>query len=90
MSVPLTKVDSAVAGLSLEDKAPDSTEKEVKKTLTHRRTSSQAEGVWNIKDLGKSSLSMPCSLIAHRVPEEQKIEITLPIETQKTGWYVFP
>lgn len=25
--------------------------------------------------------------IAHDLPEEQKIEITLPIETQKTGWY---
>ncbi|KAJ5138058.1 Type 1 phosphatases regulator ypi1 [Penicillium atrosanguineum] len=71
MSVPLTKVDSAIAGLSIDDKAPESTEKEVSKdTKGHRRASSTAaEGVWNIKDL-----------------EEQKIEITLPIETQKTGW----
>ncbi|KAJ5151827.1 hypothetical protein N7492_010122 [Penicillium capsulatum] len=69
MSAPLTKVDSAIAGLSLEEKAPDTTEKEVKRT--HRRASSQSDNVWNIKDL-----------------EEKKIEITLPIETQKTGWYV--
>ncbi|KAJ6112631.1 hypothetical protein N7512_007955 [Penicillium capsulatum] len=67
MSAPLTKVDSAIAGLSLEEKAPDTTEKEVKRT--HRRASSQSDNVWNIKDL-----------------EEKKIEITLPIETQKTGW----
>lgn len=53
MSAPLTKVDSAIAGLPLEEKAPDSTEKEVKKT---RRASSQSEGIWNIKDLGESGL----------------------------------
>lgn len=57
MSVPLTKVDSAIAGLSIDDKAPESTEKEVPKDKKgHRRASSTAaEGVWNIKDLGKSS-----------------------------------
>ncbi|KAJ6088301.1 hypothetical protein N7486_009562 [Penicillium sp. IBT 16267x] len=70
MSVPLTKVDSAIAGLSIQDeKPPAPTETEVKKEKKPRRLSSQAEDVWNIKDL-----------------EEQKIEITLPIETQKTGW----
>lgn len=67
MSVPLTKVDSAIAGLSLDDKPPAPSEKEVKKG--HKRLSSQGENVWNIKDL-----------------EEQKIELELPIETQKTGW----
>ncbi|KOS37067.1 hypothetical protein ACN38_g12160 [Penicillium nordicum] len=67
MSVPLTKVDSAIAGLSISGEKPD-TEKEVK-TKTHRRSSSAAEGVWNIKEL-----------------EEQKMDIELPIETQKTGW----
>ncbi|KAL4914193.1 hypothetical protein BDW62DRAFT_190832 [Aspergillus aurantiobrunneus] len=63
----LTKVDSAVAGLTIsskDEKAPDKAEKK-----SHKRTSSQAEGVFNIKDL-----------------EEKGIEITLPIETQKTGW----
>ncbi|KAJ5768835.1 hypothetical protein N7520_003394 [Penicillium odoratum] len=69
MSVPLTKVDSAIAGLSIDEKPPAPTETEVKKEKKSRRLSSQAEDVWNIKDL-----------------EEQKIEITLPIETQKTGW----
>lgn len=50
MSAELTKVDSAVAGLSPKDeKAPD---KGAKKT--HKRTSS-SEGVWNVKDLGESS-----------------------------------
>jgi hypothetical protein len=55
MSAPLTKVDSAVAGLSIDDKAPEPTEKEVLKDKKgHRRTSSTAaEGVWNINDLGK-------------------------------------
>ncbi|KAJ5936962.1 hypothetical protein N7466_003412 [Penicillium verhagenii] len=69
MSVPLTKVDSAVAGLSIDEKPQAPTETEVKKEKKSRRLSHQAEDVWNIKDL-----------------EEQKIEITLPIETQKTGW----
>ncbi|KAJ5226763.1 uncharacterized protein N7469_006769 [Penicillium citrinum] len=68
MTVPLTKVDSAIAGLSIEDnKPPVSEEKETKKT--HKRTSSQGENVWNILDL-----------------EAKKIELELPIETQKTGW----
>jgi hypothetical protein len=47
----LTKVDSAVAGLPLspkDEKAPDKAEKKF-----HKRTSSQAEGVYNIKELGK-------------------------------------
>ncbi|KAA8652231.1 hypothetical protein EYZ11_002286 [Aspergillus tanneri] len=73
MSAELTKVDSAIAGLSIsakDEKAPD---KEAKKghrrTSSDRRTSSSTEEVWNIKDL-----------------EAQKIDITLPIETQKTGW----
>ncbi|RJE25649.1 hypothetical protein PHISCL_02042 [Aspergillus sclerotialis] len=64
MSAELTKVDSAVAGLSIspkDEKAPDK--------KTHKRTSSKTDGVWNIKDL-----------------EEQKIELELPIETQRLGW----
>ncbi|KAL4930049.1 uncharacterized protein BDV17DRAFT_290037 [Aspergillus undulatus] len=63
----LTKVDSAVAGLTIspkDEKAPDKADKKA-----HKRNSSQAEGVYNIKEL-----------------EEKGIEITLPIETQKTGW----
>lgn len=52
MSVPLTKVDSAIAGLSISDEKPE-IQKEVK-AKTHRRASSTVEGVWNIKDLGKN------------------------------------
>ena len=51
MSADLTKVDSAVAGLSTspqDEKAPIS-----ELNPTHRRKSSVAEGVWNIKDLGR-------------------------------------
>lgn len=62
MSADLTRVDSAVAGLSIsDDKAPASTEKEVKKDAKkHRRTSSKSEDVWNIKDLGKASRQRNC------------------------------
>jgi hypothetical protein len=57
MSVPLTKVDSAIAGLSISDEKPTPNEKEVKKGLKkdHKRTSSTSEGIWNIKDLGEDS-----------------------------------
>lgn len=54
---PLTKVDSAVQGLSSSP-----TEE---KTTKHRRTSSSAPGVWNIHDLGMSFLSiLECPLIS--------------------------
>ncbi|CAI7644581.1 unnamed protein product [Penicillium bialowiezense] len=69
MSVPLTKVDSAVAGLSISDDKP--IEKDLKQDKKPKRNSSTAEGVWSMEDLAA---------------EKQKIEITLPIETQKTGW----
>ncbi|GAB1209019.1 hypothetical protein APSETT445_007784 [Aspergillus pseudonomiae] len=67
MSAELTKVDSAIAGLSITPKEEKEADKASKKT--HRRQSSQSDGIWNIKDL-----------------EEKKIELTLPIETQRTGW----
>ena len=58
MSVPLTKVDSAIAGLSIQDEKPsattETTETEVKKKdKKERRPSGQADNVWNIKDLGE-------------------------------------
>ena len=62
MSEPLTKVDSAVQGLS---SSPP------KETKNRRQSSAAAPGVFNIKDL-----------------EEEKREIQLPIETQKTGWKI--
>lgn len=86
MSVPLTKVDSAIAGLSISDEKPDTNEKAVKGKKTHKRTSSTAEGIWNIKDLGESPSYPQIKPHTNSILEEQKIEITLPIETQKTGW----
>ncbi|KAF4595453.1 WD repeat containing protein 44 [Ophiocordyceps camponoti-floridani] len=61
MSEPLTKVDSAVQGLS---SSPP-------KEKGHRRTSSSAAGVMNINDL-----------------EKDGVELSLPVETQKTGWQI--
>lgn len=52
MSEPLTKIDSAIEISPKDEKAPD---KDAKKT--HRRTSSHAEGVYNIKELGAFFLS---------------------------------
>ncbi|KAJ5761912.1 uncharacterized protein N7511_005294 [Penicillium nucicola] len=88
MSVPLTKVDSAIAGLSIADEKPASTEQEVKKgpKKDHRRASSTAEGVYNIKDLGERLCHPPNYTVTDNLIEEKGIEITLPIETQKTGW----
>lgn len=51
MSADLTKVDSAVAGLSIspkDEKVPD-----VDAKKSHKRAGSNSDGVWNIKDLGK-------------------------------------
>jgi hypothetical protein len=50
MSVPLTKVDSAIAGLSIDEKPIEKDTKHDKKG--HKRNSSTAEGVWTMKDLG--------------------------------------
>lgn len=86
MSVPLTKVDSAIAGLSISDEKPG-IEKEVK-AKTHRRASSTVEGVWNIKDLGKDIINLSGGNDTDGTAEEQKMDIELPIETQKTGWSV--
>lgn len=53
MSAELTKVDSAVAGLSISPKDEKSPDKK-----SHKRTSSKSDGVWNIKDLGNPTT--PC------------------------------
>ncbi|CAG8176674.1 unnamed protein product [Penicillium salamii] len=79
MSVPLTKVDSAIAGLSISDEKP--IEKDLK---DKKRQSSTAPGVWSMQDLGQ--YHPPTVDIILTAAEKQKIEITLPIETQKTGW----
>lgn len=60
MSEELTRIDSAVAGLSISPK-DEKVEKTEKKT--HKRVTSTAEGVRNINDLGKnlpSNLSAQC------------------------------
>jgi len=47
----LTKIDSAVSGLSSSPTSPMDDKK-----MQHRRTSSSVSGVYNINDLGKSLL----------------------------------
>jgi hypothetical protein len=54
MSEELTRIDSAVAGLSISPK-DEKVEKVEKKT--HKRVTSTADGVRNVNDLGKNSLS---------------------------------
>ncbi|KAJ5343809.1 hypothetical protein MYU51_002359 [Penicillium brevicompactum] len=84
MSVPLTKVDSAVAGLSISDEKPieiDLTQEKKGK----RQSSAAAPGVWSMADLGQYLFPHYTHIIL-TAAEKQKIEITLPIETQKTGW----
>ncbi|KAL2000843.1 hypothetical protein VTN02DRAFT_2557 [Thermoascus thermophilus] len=56
MSEELTKVDSAIAGLSI---SPPKDEKKVK---THRRVSSTAAGVWNINDLEKEGIELEIAI----------------------------
>ncbi|RAH45515.1 uncharacterized protein BO95DRAFT_432202 [Aspergillus brunneoviolaceus CBS 621.78] len=91
MSEELTRVDSAVAGLTItaKDEKPVQVTKDTKDTK-HRRHSSTAEGVYNIKELGaylilSTSPAQPTHSPTIRT-EEKKIELTLPIETQRTGW----
>lgn len=88
---PLTKIDSAVQGLS------SSPPKDAK---ARRQSSAAAPGVMNINDLGKFALSASlCSIAGFfdqaficYVPtltsllERDKVEIQIAIETQKTGW----
>lgn len=63
MTEELTRIDSAVAGLSISSKdektQAKTVEKEKKeKTKGHKRVGSTAEGVRNIKDLGVYIVSM--------------------------------
>lgn len=82
MTEPLSKVDSAVDGLS---SSPKATVKDAKR----RASSAAAPGVMNILDLGKSIIPRGPFL---QVPdltttsEAEGTEIELPIETQQTGW----
>lgn len=58
MTEELTRIDSAVAGLSIssKDEKAQTKTKTVEKEKKHKRVSSTAEGVRNIKDLGQSSV----------------------------------
>ena len=83
MSEPLTKVDSAVQGLS------SSPPKDAAKG--HRRASSSAAGVYNVNDLGMSPLLSPLltgwsGSMLTRVAESQGIELKIAPETQRLGW----
>ncbi|KAJ6439715.1 WD repeat containing protein 44 [Purpureocillium lavendulum] len=103
MTEPLSKVDSAVQGLS---SSPP-------KEKGHRRQSSSAAGVMNINDLGKLLVAPPYTphlprhallsftrdavkdtvrinphVLTDGLPEKDKVEIELPVETQKTGWKI--
>ncbi|QKX56468.1 uncharacterized protein TRUGW13939_03573 [Talaromyces rugulosus] len=73
MTEELTRIDSAVAGLSISPKDEKTEQKTEKKGKSHRRLSSSVSssttGVRNIKDL-----------------EKEQIPIEIAIETQKTNW----
>ena len=84
----LTKIDSAVSGLS-------SSPPEEKKG--HRRASSSAAGVYNINDLGMSNIQRwargACRLssVTHSLKlctEKEGKELQIAKETQKLNWYV--
>ncbi|KAL1967525.1 hypothetical protein VTN77DRAFT_3040 [Rasamsonia byssochlamydoides] len=72
MSEELTRIDSAVAGLSIspKDEKVEKVEKvEKAEKKTHKRVSSTAEGVRNINDL-----------------EKEGTPLQIAIETQKLNW----
>jgi hypothetical protein len=82
MTEPLSKVDSAVEGVDAG--------KDAKDTKKPRMSSIAAPGVWNIKDIGTFS-PIARGFTARtsadtRGTEEQKIELQIAPETQKTGW----
>lgn len=94
---PLSKVDSAVQGLS---SSPSKDE------AKNRRSSSSVAGVYNIADLGKSSPDL-IIVVEHQVPklpvtinnantnfgrdiEKEGKELQIAKETQKLNWYEYP
>ena len=86
--VPLSKVDSAVSGLS---SSPPDDKGAVK---GHRRASSSAAGVYNINDLGELMRALNrCSLpdiiqgrAADKCIEKEGKELTIAKETQRLNW----
>lgn len=83
MTEALSKVDSAVEGIDAN--------KDAKETKKPRMSSIAAPGVWNIKDIGtfcpfpRKPMWLGHQLTRVRT-EEQKIELQIAPETQKTGW----
>jgi hypothetical protein len=68
MTEELTRIDSAVAGLSIspkDEKTEQKTEQKTEKKGKHRRLSSTATGVRNINDLGKTILDICCLVEIH-------------------------
>lgn len=96
MSEELTRVDSAVAGLSIspkDDKLEKLEKPEKVEKKTHKRVSSTAEGVRNINDLGKNLFfqSQSARLFslnpdADQSAEKEGIKLEIAIETQKLNW----
>ena len=75
----LTKVDSAISGLSSSP---------VEQKIGHRRTSSSVPGVFNINDLGMSSPLRRSNRYPKLTVETEKEGKDLEIaqETQKLNW----
>lgn len=92
MTEELTRIDSAVAGLSIspKDEKTQTKTKTVEKEKKHKRVGSTAEGVRNIKDLGQSPFKQGSTIFPNHFlnVEKDQIPIEIAIETQKTGWYV--
>ncbi|CRG85612.1 hypothetical protein PISL3812_02656 [Talaromyces islandicus] len=65
MTEDLTRVDSAVAGLSISPK-DEKTEQKTEKKGKHRRVSSSATGVRNIKDLEKEQIPIEIAIETQR------------------------
>lgn len=83
MSVPLTKVDSAIAGLSIDEKPIEKDAKQDKKG--HKRNSSTAEGVWNIKDLGEYSLKHDNLIILTPNQRNKRSKSPYPSKPRRLG-----
>lgn len=89
MTEELTRVDSAVAGLSISPKDEKTqTKADEKEKKKHKRVGSTVDGVRNINDLGMlRPLCCHCLISLMYGLEKEQIPIEIAIETQKLGWY---
>lgn len=78
----LSKVDSAISDVPA---SPDETKA---KTGTHRRSSSNVSGVFNINDLGVwHSMLVVCLCTADAsMTEKEGVELKIAPETQRLNW----